>query len=1109
MAPTRSLKVVISGDSRDFDRALKSADRGLTRFDVAVGNSAHKTRVFADSLGLVKPAAMITGVGLAAQGVATLGAAGVATAASLAPLAGAFAAYPALIGAAAQGMGVFKLATAKVFPVVGGLNKTLDKSTRAFKDLTPEAQKFAVQLDTLKKPLRDLPTLAQKGLLPGLAKGIRDASQNLPVLRKIVTETARSMGGLAESAGHLVGSKGFGSDLATQGERNVRWLGIGGQSALHLADALRHVILASGPLVDWMAKSAFQISKVVDQQAKAGRESGKLASFFDQTRIAMSRVGRIAADVAAAFFNIGKAGKPLGDDILVSLVHVANQFRKWTDSARGQNAIKAFFEQARPGIFELGKLIRDVVKAFGVLSTGSQIAPLISMIRTQLLPVFTQLVGSTTAAFGPALISAVGNIGRLFGSLAGSSGPLVVFVRLIGGAAGALANITSKNPGLQAMVISFAGLAGVIKAVRFVGMITGLTTVLGAVSALKAGYIAETGAQAASTVAAVRWRAAAIASSVAAVATGVATKAWTAAQWLLNAALTANPIGLIIVGLAALGAGLVLAYRKSETFRNVVNGAFNAVKSVADTVIGFVKSHWQVMVASLAGPFGLAILAIIKHFGAIKDKIGDVIGWFRDLPGKVLGAVKGLGGKIVDGIVGGLGQLGHAILQKFKDAAGFVKDKISGLFSGIGSVITGGGGDGIGKALAGGVLPSGGAFGGSLMGARSSLRPFAAIGSGFGLHVSSGRRLGSITSSGNVSYHSSGEAIDEAGSPAGMMGFFRYLKSHFGGRLAELIYGPGRIGIKNGQPFNFGAALNAQHMDHVHVALDTGRPGVGDGVGRIARTGDGIGQIKALWTQAGGSSSAQNMAAAIAMAESSGSPSAKHVNSNGTIDRGLWQINSIWGGLSTFDRLGNARAAVKISGNGRNWNPWSVYKSGAYKRFLGAAGSTGASGGGSSKSKVGQKGSDTVRLRGGLNQPLPSYLDAQGYQEETPEERFTRLRGGPTGPGRGSDARAPQKGLTPDEQAAIAANQAGDGGDPNQALIDATNAAAAIQQSLVDQVAGLRKDVQAQTDFATSVQSTSNYQLTKSLADLISGHIVGRGVAGRSFTPGSGVEYAY
>ena len=53
-------------------------------------------------------------------------------------------------------------------------------------------------------------------------------------------------------------------------------------------------------------------------------------------------------------------------------------------------------------------------------------------------------------------------------------------------------------------------------------------------------------------------------------------------------------------------------------------------------------------------------------------------------------------------------------------------------------------------------------------------------------------------------------------------------------------------------------------------------------------------------------------------------------NTNGTVDRGLWQINSIWGGLSTYDAAGNARAAVQISHDGADWRPWTTYQTGAY-----------------------------------------------------------------------------------------------------------------------------------------------------------------------------------
>lgn len=82
-------------------------------------------------------------------------------------------------------------------------------------------------------------------------------------------------------------------------------------------------------------------------------------------------------------------------------------------------------------------------------------------------------------------------------------------------------------------------------------------------------------------------------------------------------------------------------------------------------------------------------------------------------------------------------------------------------------------------------------------------------------------------------------------------------------------------------------------------------------------------QLEALWVQAGGNSANARMAAAIALAESGGNPNAVNdKNTNGSIDRGLWQINSVHGALSVLDPLANARAAVQISKNGSDWHPW-------------------------------------------------------------------------------------------------------------------------------------------------------------------------------------------
>ena len=58
------------------------------------------------------------------------------------------------------------------------------------------------------------------------------------------------------------------------------------------------------------------------------------------------------------------------------------------------------------------------------------------------------------------------------------------------------------------------------------------------------------------------------------------------AQAALNAVMKANTVEIVVSAVAALAAGLVTAYHTSETFRNIVNGAFQAVASIAQSTIG-------------------------------------------------------------------------------------------------------------------------------------------------------------------------------------------------------------------------------------------------------------------------------------------------------------------------------------------------------------------------------------------------------------------------------------------------------------------------------------------------------------------------------------------
>jgi hypothetical protein len=89
-----------------------------------------------------------------------------------------------------------------------------------------------------------------------------------------------------------------------------------------------------------------------------------------------------------------------------------------------------------------------------------------------------------------------------------------------------------------------------------------------------------------------------------------AVKVWTALQWLLNAALRANPIGMVVTLLGVLVAAVVYAYRHFDTFRGVVDGAWDAIKEASRTAILWLidKVLWMAdkMLGAMARAFGWA-----------------------------------------------------------------------------------------------------------------------------------------------------------------------------------------------------------------------------------------------------------------------------------------------------------------------------------------------------------------------------------------------------------------------------------------------------------------------------------------------------------------------
>ncbi len=106
---------------------------------------------------------------------------------------------------------------------------------------------------------------------------------------------------------------------------------------------------------------------------------------------------------------------------------------------------------------------------------------------------------------------------------------------------------------------------------------------------------------------------------------GVITKTFTVAQWLLNAAMSANPIGLIIIGIAALIASIVIVVAK--------------------------YNEWGAAMSFLLGPFGI-IINLVQAFRRNWDAISEAFA-----SGNILQGFRLIGATILDSILMPLEQI--------------------------------------------------------------------------------------------------------------------------------------------------------------------------------------------------------------------------------------------------------------------------------------------------------------------------------------------------------------------------------------------------------------------------------------------------------------------
>lgn len=194
------------------------------------------------------------------------------------------------------------------------------------------------------------------------------------------------------------------------------------------------------------------------------------------------------------------------------------------------------------------------------------------------------------------------------------------------------------------------------------------------------------------------------------------TRTWTAVQWAMNAALTANPIGLVIAAIAALVVGIVIAYKKSDTFRAIVQKAFTGIKAAAAAVFPYIRTIVQVVfsaVAAYARTYWKVVSTVVRAaigavraavngmraivgavaaiwsgaVGAVRAGVARAVAAARAIKGKIVGAFSGArswlvsaGRNILDGLTAGIDAAKRWVQAKIESVAdmipGWLKKKL-------------------------------------------------------------------------------------------------------------------------------------------------------------------------------------------------------------------------------------------------------------------------------------------------------------------------------------------------------------------------------------------------------------------------------------------------